>query len=56
MNEEEIALIEKFKRLSPDSRRLALVQITAAAECEEHARKRRTTGADTGLGVSSLYD
>lgn len=50
MNEEETALIEKFKRLSPGSRRIALVQITAAAECEENARQYDAVRIRTGSG------
>lgn len=56
MNEEELNLIEKFKRLSPHSRRSALAQITGAAEQEERVRQYGlVSGSVLTAGGTALY-
>ncbi|MHC6203032.1 hypothetical protein ACYULU_07545 [Breznakiellaceae bacterium SP9] len=60
MDEEELKLLEKYKRLCPGTRHIALVQIAALAEFEENHRKQsdllQTASADqcersSGLSV-----
>jgi hypothetical protein len=55
MDEEELKLIEKFKRLSFDSRRSALAQIIELAEFEERVRKQDGVLPGSSLAQTAVY-